>query len=81
VLDKTGIKLPLVRAPFFKGVDSVHFESSAAQGAGLRYRPLADTAAATLAWWHAEPAARRAKPQGWPSADQEQEALKLLAGA
>lgn len=81
VLDRAGIKLPLVRAPFFKGVDSVHFDSAAAQAAGLRYRPLADTAAATLAWWRAEPEARRAAAKGWPTAEQEQAALKLLAGA
>ena len=78
VMQKTGIKLPLVRAPFFKGADSLHFDSAAAQAAGLRFRSLDDTAAATSAWWRAQPDERRAKPWGWPTEAQEQEALKLL---
>lgn len=80
ILDKTGIKLPLVRAPFFKGADSLHFDSGAAEAAGLRFRSLADTAAATRAWWRAQPEERRAKPKSWPTEVQEQETLKLLAG-
>jgi 2'-hydroxyisoflavone reductase len=79
VMDKTGIKLPLVRQPYFKGADSLHFDSAAGQAAGLRFRPLADTAAATSAWWRAQPEERRAKPWGWPTEAQEQEALKLLS--
>ncbi|MBK7642594.1 MAG: NAD-dependent epimerase/dehydratase family protein [Planctomycetes bacterium] len=77
-LDKTGIQLPLVRQPFFGGADSLHFDSSAALVAGLRFRSLEDTAAATRAWWSQEPQEHRAKPKGWPSAAQEQETLKLL---
>jgi hypothetical protein len=76
---KTGIKLPLVRPPFFKGADSLHFDSAAAQAAGLRFRSLDDTAAATSAWWRAQPDERRAKARGWPTEAQEQEALKLLS--
>jgi 2'-hydroxyisoflavone reductase len=81
VLQKTGIKLPLVRDPYFKGIDSPHFVSAAGQAAGLHYRPLADTAAATLAWWRSQPDERRAKPYGWPTPEQEKEALRLLSGA
>jgi 2'-hydroxyisoflavone reductase len=33
-----------------------------AVGAGLTFRPIADTARDTLAWWKAQPAERRAKP-------------------
>jgi 2'-hydroxyisoflavone reductase len=80
VMQQTGINLPLVRTLFFKGIDSTHFVSAAAQAAGLRFRPLAETAAATLAWWRSQPDQRRAKPYGWPTAEQEQEALRLLAG-
>jgi len=80
IMDKTGIKLPLVRAPFFKGADSLHFDSTAGHAAGLQFRSLADTAAATSAWWRAQPEERRAKPRGWPTEAQEQEALKLLSG-
>jgi 2'-hydroxyisoflavone reductase len=79
VLAKTGIKLPLVRPPFFKGADSLHFDSAAGQAAGLRFRSLDDTAAATSAWWRAQSDERRAKPSGWPTEAQEQEALKLLS--
>ncbi len=78
VMTRTGIKLPLVRPPFFKGADSLHFDSAAGQAAGLRFRSLADTAAATSAWWRAQPEERRAKPWGWPTEAQEQEALRLL---
>jgi 2'-hydroxyisoflavone reductase len=80
VMEKTGIKLPLVGAAFFKGADSLHFDSTVAQAAGLHFRPLAETAAATREWWSKEPEEHRAKPKGWPTEAQEQEALKLLAG-
>jgi 2'-hydroxyisoflavone reductase len=78
VLQKCGIQLPLVRANAKPGAPSLHFDGSAARGVGLQYRPLPDTAAATLAWWHAQPAERRAKAEGWPTALQEQRALELL---
>ena len=78
VLLETGISLPLVRASNLRGGGSVHFASSAAQAAGLEYRPLAETAAATLAWWRAQPAERRAQAEGWPTAAQEAQALRLL---
>lgn len=78
VVQKTGIQLPLVRPAYLKAREAPHFVSIAAQTAGLRYRPLADTAAATLAWWRAQPDARRARAQGWPTTAQEQEALQLL---
>jgi 2'-hydroxyisoflavone reductase len=75
VLERSGVRLPLVRAT----AGSAHFSGEAAQTVGLRYRPLADTAAATLAWWRSLPAERRAAPEGWPTAAQEQEALRLLS--
>jgi len=78
VMEKSGIRLPLVRPPSATGSASPHFEGAAAQAAGLQYRPLADTAAATLAWWRAQPEERRAKPEGWPTPEQEKEALRLL---
>lgn len=78
VLEKTGIRLPMVRQGSATTVASPHFEGGAAAAAGLRYRPLADTAAATLAWWRAQPEERRAKAEGWPTPEQEQEALRLL---
>lgn len=77
-LAKAGIALPLVRTANLKGGGSVRFDGSAAQSAGLAYRPLADTAAATLAWWREQPEARRAKAEGWPTPAQEAQALGLL---
>ncbi|HET7202007.1 MAG TPA: NAD-dependent epimerase/dehydratase family protein [Steroidobacteraceae bacterium] len=76
VLQRTGIALPLVR-PAGRGA-SLHFDGTRAHAAGLRYRPLADTAAATLEWWRSQPAERRANPEDWPSEAQEREALRLL---
>jgi 2'-hydroxyisoflavone reductase len=78
VLQKTGIRLPLVRQPNLAGNASPHFDGAAAGADGLQYRPLADTAAATLAWWRAQPEERRAKAEGWPTPEQEQQALRLL---
>jgi 2'-hydroxyisoflavone reductase len=78
VMHQTGIQLPLVRAPSIQGADSLHFDNAAAQAAGLRFRSLADTATATSDWWRAQPDSRRANPEGWPTAAQEQEALRLL---
>lgn len=79
VLQQTGMQLPLVR-PATPGRTAPHFAGAAAQSAGLVYRPLADTAAATLAWWRSQTAERRANAEGWPKPEQEQEALRLLAG-
>jgi 2'-hydroxyisoflavone reductase len=78
VMRKAGITLPLARPPSFAGTDALRFDNTAAQAAGLRFRPLVDTAAAISAWWRAQPEARRANPEGWPTAAQEQEALRLL---
>lgn len=78
VLEKAGIRLPLVRTGLLGSTPSVHFDGSKAVGAGLPYRPLADTAAATLAWWRAQTPERQAKARGWPSPEQEQKALEML---
>lgn len=77
-LDSTGVRLPLVRA-VAPGQNWPHFVSDAAQAAGLRYRPIADTAAATLTWWRALSSERRAAAEGWPSAAQEAELLQRSA--
>ena len=78
VMSKSGITLPLARPASFRGTESLRFDNAAAQAAGLQFRSLDDTAAATSAWWRAQPEARRAKPEGWPTEAQEQEALRLL---
>ena len=74
VLKELGIELPLVSP----GRPSRHFANEASRKAGLDYRPLPDTAKATLEWWHALPDARRAQPEGWPSREQELQALARL---
>jgi 2'-hydroxyisoflavone reductase len=78
VLRDTGIQLPLVRSAILAGSQPAYFVSAAAQAAGLRYRPLADSAGATLAWWRSLPVERRAAPRRWPTPEQEQAALRLL---
>jgi 2'-hydroxyisoflavone reductase len=78
ILKQTGISLPLVRDGLLGSGQTPHFDSTAALRAGLRFRPLMDSANATLTWWRAQTAERRAQ-SGWPTAEQEQQALKLLA--
>lgn len=77
ILKELGIDLPLVSP----GRPWRHFANDASQKAGLHYRPLAETATATLTWWRAQPEARRAKVEGWPSADKEREAVARLTAA
>ncbi|MDB4967047.1 MAG: dependent epimerase/dehydratase family protein [Myxococcales bacterium] len=43
--------------------------------AGLTFRPVADTARDTLAWWKTLPEERRAKPKAGISAEREQSVL------
>jgi len=81
VLRETGIQLPLVRSAILAGGAPAYFVSDAAQAAGLNYRPLAGTAAATLAWWRSLPDERRASPRRWPAPEQEQAALRRLAAS
>lgn len=81
VLEKTGIRLPLVRTGLTGNAPSVHFDGSRAEAAGLIYRPLADTSAATLAWWRAQTPERRSNAERWPSAEQLEKALEMLRPA
>jgi 2'-hydroxyisoflavone reductase len=74
VLQELGIELPLVSP----GRPSRHFANTASQKAGLSYRSLVDTAKATLEWWRAQPDARREKPEGWPSREQERQAISRI---
>ena len=76
LLEEMKVALPLVssmRRPRY-------FESGAARAEGLRCRPLADTAAATRAWWQAQPAERRARVEGWPTPEQERAVLARIGG-
>ena len=78
-LERAQVNLPLVRPPG-RGA-SPHFDGARAAAAGLRYRPLSDTAAATLEWWRSQTPERRANAEDWPTEAQEKEALRLLASA
>lgn len=51
--------LPLWMVPSGATAGFMRMSAKRAQDAGLTYRPLATTAAATLAWWRTEPAERR----------------------
>jgi 2'-hydroxyisoflavone reductase len=77
ILKQFEIDLPLVSP----GRPSRHFANHASQDAGLYYRPLAETAVATLDWWRAQSDARRAKVEGWPPPEKEREALAQLIAA
>jgi 2'-hydroxyisoflavone reductase len=74
VLKDLKIELPLVTP----GRPPRHFANEASRKAGLDYRPLPDTAKATLEWWRAQPETRRAQPEGWPSRERELQAIARL---
>ena len=76
LLGELGIDLPLMGS-----TDSTHFANAPSLAAGLRYRSLTDTAAATLSWWQSLPGDRRSNPRSWPTAVQEQAAIEQLRSA
>lgn len=61
----------------FGGMGSV--QNAAAVGAGLKFRPQADTARDTLAWWREQDEERRAKPRAGLARDRETEVLAAWA--
>lgn len=78
VLQETGTRLPLVRSGGVLLPPNAHFDGRKAEGVGLVYRPLSDTARATLDWWREQTPQRRAGAEGWPTAEQERQALDRL---
>jgi 2'-hydroxyisoflavone reductase len=78
VLQETAIRLPLVRSGGVLLPPNAHFDGRKAAGAGLAYRPLRDTATATLDWWRKQTPERRASAEGWPTPEQERQALDRL---
>jgi 2'-hydroxyisoflavone reductase len=72
LLDELGIDQPLV----LSDLEQWFISTAAAEAAGLTIRPLADTAAATLAWWRAQPAERREKT-GWLTPERERQAIEM----
>lgn len=77
VLESLQLSLPLAAARRGRR----RMLSDAAQQAGLEYRPLADTVAATRDWWGRQDPARRAAARGWPTPQLEKQALLMLRGA
>ena len=69
-----------ISQPMMAREGSWHFVNTASMQAGLHYRSLADTAAATLEWWHAQPEERRNNPRRWPGPEEEKAAISELAG-
>ena len=69
-----------INQPMMGREDSYHFVNTASMAAGLHYRSLADTAAATLEWWQSQPEDRRANPRRWPTPEQEQAAIETMSG-
>jgi 2'-hydroxyisoflavone reductase len=55
------------------------FDGSLAPKHGLGYRSLTDSGTATLAWWRAQTAERRAAAKNWPTAEQERAILGRMA--
>ncbi len=56
----------------------VSFANEASIAAGMSYRPLAKTVAATHKWWNEQPAERQANPRRWMTPEQEAAALAKL---
>ena len=53
-------------------------DCSKAIAKGLKFRPIRETAADTLAWWNSEPEERRTKLRAGISAEREKEVLAAL---
>ena len=80
LLDELEISPPMLSTSTsdLTGEQSVVFDNVASMTMGLGYRPLVDSAAATLEWWRAQSAERRSDPRGWISPDQERAAIAKL---
>lgn len=74
----TELELP---APMLEWGDRPNsFANDRSLGAGIAYRPLGDSATATLQWWRDQPEERRANPRGWPTEEQSRAALERIRG-
>ena len=77
-LEKNGVH-PMGLFPWVSATGSAagasHFQRSAAFGAGLKFRPVAETVRDTMTWFRTLPAERQAKLVGGLPAAKEQEVL------
>ncbi len=67
--------MPVWIPPVGEGAFLGRISHDRAVKAGLTFRPIADTARDTLAWWNGLPAERRAQPRAGLGADREREVL------
>ncbi|HSJ24830.1 MAG TPA: NAD-dependent epimerase/dehydratase family protein [Longimicrobiales bacterium] len=72
---REGRELSSWRAPRGENRNYGRVDNSRALAAGMRFRPLADTAGDTLDWWKSLPAERRERMTAGIPADREQAAL------
>lgn len=72
---REGRELSSWRAPRGENLNYGRVVNSRAQAAGMRFRPLADTARDTLEWWKGLPAERRDRMTAGIPADREAAAL------
>ncbi|HEX9771890.1 MAG TPA: NAD-dependent epimerase/dehydratase family protein [Steroidobacteraceae bacterium] len=77
LLEEMHVELPLVNV----GGKPRYFEADRSRAAGLRYRPLEDTAQAALAWWQTQSAERRARAEGWPTPEEERAVLARMGSS
>jgi 2'-hydroxyisoflavone reductase len=74
-LKERKVALPMWDPPVGAGVGEMNTTPARAVAAGLRHTALETTIADTLAWWHAQPEERRARPRAFLPAEKEAELL------
>jgi 2'-hydroxyisoflavone reductase len=84
IIEELKLDFPLVE-PTTSGAlmsnERTSFDGSKAVHAGLSYRPLSQSARATLEWWRAQTPDRRAAAKRWPTPDQEKAILDAMSHA
>jgi 2'-hydroxyisoflavone reductase len=82
IIEELKLDFPLVEPTTSGGIfanERTSFDGSKATRAGLTYRPMAESGRATLDWWQAQSAERRAAARHWPTADQEKAILDAMS--
>ncbi len=70
------LPMPIVLPPEGDTAGFHRRSGAKAIAAGLRFRPMRETAAAILAWWDQQPAEEKPRFRGRPTLEREQEALR-----
>ncbi len=74
-LQERKVQIPMWDPPVGEGLGGNATSAKRAEAAGLRRTPLETTVRDTLAWWEAQPEARRAKPRAFLPTEKEAELL------